>query len=187
MFVFDVSDTEPIPGAPEIPIEVEKPFEVSSGMVKKELDRTILNAIRDGIEITSRKEGSLSAGSIEKTSEKEPKTLSFPHGRDEDGNQIYKTIPVGIASCLTKPLAGRPAMPPWPTNWGTSIVGTWEHKTKIGGRIEEVWRRWWPNSRPRRSPTWYADASELAFPRTGIYRNTWGGMGKSPQSARRTS
>jgi hypothetical protein len=105
MFVFDVSDTEPIPGAPEIPIEVEKPFEVSSGMVGRELDRTILNAIRDGIEITQRKEGAQSAGSIEKTSEKEPKTLSFPPGRDEDGNQIFEPIPRRYSLLLNETLS----------------------------------------------------------------------------------
>ena len=47
MFVFDVSDTEPQKGAPQLPEEVLHPFEPRSGKVGKELERTIENAMRE--------------------------------------------------------------------------------------------------------------------------------------------
>ncbi|SRR5579885_48280 len=65
MFVFDVADTEPGPGAPPLPREVEKPFEVLKGRIGDELQLTIENAKRDGVSITERPQGSQSAGSIQ--------------------------------------------------------------------------------------------------------------------------
>jgi hypothetical protein len=44
MFVFDVSDTEPQDGAPQLPKEIVKPFEPRCGKVGKELEQTIENA-----------------------------------------------------------------------------------------------------------------------------------------------
>ncbi len=67
LFVFDVSDTEPLPGAPELPAKVERPFEVRRGTIGDELKRTIENAKRDGVEISERAHGSQRAGSIETT------------------------------------------------------------------------------------------------------------------------
>lgn len=78
MFVFDVSDTEPVRpdrqglfsgSGPQwekhwIPPEVEKPFEACGGAVERALEHTVENAKRDGIRITRRKEGAQSAGSI---------------------------------------------------------------------------------------------------------------------------
>ena len=64
MFVFDVSDTEAGPNAKPLPPEVENPFEVRSGCVRGEWERTIENAKRDGVRIQPRKEGSQSGGSI---------------------------------------------------------------------------------------------------------------------------
>lgn len=64
MFVYDVSDTEPLEGAPQLPPEVERPFEVRQGYVGTELERTISNAVRDGIEVATRDAGSQSAGVI---------------------------------------------------------------------------------------------------------------------------
>jgi hypothetical protein len=65
MFVFDVSDTGPMEGAPPLPPEVEHPFEVRRGRIGKELLLTVENAKRDGIRITAIEAGSNSAGSIE--------------------------------------------------------------------------------------------------------------------------
>jgi hypothetical protein len=64
MFVFDVSDTEPLPGAPPLPPEVTSPFEVRGGNVGRELEQTIENAKRDGIRVSMRDAGSQSAGQI---------------------------------------------------------------------------------------------------------------------------
>ncbi len=65
MFVFDVSDTEPLEGAPTLPKEVTDPFAVNYGHIHDELAKTIENAKRDGINIAQQDAGSLSAGSIQ--------------------------------------------------------------------------------------------------------------------------
>ena len=64
MFVFDVSDTEPLPDAPPLPPEVVSPFEVRDGKIGGELELTIENAKRDGIRVSLRNAGSQSAGQI---------------------------------------------------------------------------------------------------------------------------
>jgi hypothetical protein len=67
LFVFDVIDTEPLPGAPALPTWVERPFEVRRGKIGDELERTIENAKRDGVNINERAQGSQRAGSIQTT------------------------------------------------------------------------------------------------------------------------
>ena len=64
LFVFDVSDTELEPGAPPLPVEVERPFEVRTLHLGDELVRTITNVGRDGLAVSSQAAGSQSAGSI---------------------------------------------------------------------------------------------------------------------------
>jgi hypothetical protein len=64
MFVFDVSDTDSENGAPPLPVDVERPFEVRGGRIGRELEQTIENAKRDGVEVMTRKAGSQSAGEI---------------------------------------------------------------------------------------------------------------------------
>ena len=64
MFVFDVSDTEPMDGAPLLPDDVVNPFAVRQGKIGGELAKTIENALRDGISITERDAGSQHAGQI---------------------------------------------------------------------------------------------------------------------------
>lgn len=64
MFVFDVSDTEPLPGAKPLPRAVTDPFAVRSGDPGAYLYRTVENAMRDGVEVRERSEGSQLAGTI---------------------------------------------------------------------------------------------------------------------------
>lgn len=64
MFVFDVADTVPLPGAPPLPKEVETPFEVRGGKIGYQLEKALQNCIRDGVAITYRHAGSQSAGQI---------------------------------------------------------------------------------------------------------------------------
>jgi hypothetical protein len=52
VFFFDVSDTEPELGAPPLPLEVERPFEVRRGRVRREVELTIENAKRDGVSVS---------------------------------------------------------------------------------------------------------------------------------------
>jgi hypothetical protein len=65
LFIFDVSDTRPLPDAPPLPRKVVDPFRVKSGQIGGELSSTIENAKRDGVRVSERAEGSQSAGSIQ--------------------------------------------------------------------------------------------------------------------------
>jgi hypothetical protein len=65
LFVFDVSDTSPLPDAPELPQSVTNPFAIFKGKENGELDRTIENAKRDGVRVREIKFGSQHAGQIQ--------------------------------------------------------------------------------------------------------------------------
>lgn len=65
MFVFDVSDTEPLNGARPLPREVVSPFEVRGGKIRDELSVTIESAKRDGVRVGIRDAGAQSAGEIQ--------------------------------------------------------------------------------------------------------------------------
>jgi hypothetical protein len=58
LFVFDISDTEQIPGTAAVPEEALNPFAMGRGKVTNELKRTIENAKRDGVRITEVTHGS---------------------------------------------------------------------------------------------------------------------------------
>ncbi len=75
MFVFDVSDTEPLPGALPLPKDVVNPFDIPKGEAKKEFGWTVFNAAMDGVEVTTENAGSQLAGSIHKCTT--PKQLKF--------------------------------------------------------------------------------------------------------------
>jgi len=94
MFVFDVSDTVPGPKTFHLPKAVDNPFEGLSGRIGPAYDKTIENAKRDGMNITERKEGSQSAGSIISGSGNGPSTILFEIGMDERRNPIFAKIPV---------------------------------------------------------------------------------------------
>jgi hypothetical protein len=70
MFVFDVSETEKIPGSKnvrEVPAGIEKPFEIQSGKLRAgQIEKVIENALRDGVKLNKVKQGSLSAGAIQR-------------------------------------------------------------------------------------------------------------------------
>jgi hypothetical protein len=65
LFVFDVSDTAPLPNARPLPIRVEDPFQVRSGKIGGQLALTVENAKRDGVRVSERADGSQHAGSIQ--------------------------------------------------------------------------------------------------------------------------
>jgi len=68
MFVFDVSDVEPMHGATALPAEVTDPFAVKGKGLNSELEATIENAKRDGVRISIQQTGSQRAGSIQAAS-----------------------------------------------------------------------------------------------------------------------
>jgi hypothetical protein len=65
LFVFDVSDTAPLPNARPLPIRVEDPFQVRSGKIGGQLALTVENAKRDGVRVSEHAVGSQRAGSIQ--------------------------------------------------------------------------------------------------------------------------
>jgi hypothetical protein len=65
LFVFDVSDTAPLPNSPPLPRQVEDPFQVRNGKIGGQLALTIDNAKRDGVRVSERADGSQRAGSIQ--------------------------------------------------------------------------------------------------------------------------
>ena len=139
MFVFDVSDTEPEPGAPSLPPEVEKPFEVRHGhLVGRELERTIENAKRDGIRIILKKKGSQSAGSITMQDEKSiPHPLIVRIGTNTDGGAIYTGIPVRYNLVLNESLSGE------------AVYATMVHELAhlYCGHLGTPNKKWWPDRR----------------------------------------
>lgn len=93
MFVFDVSDTEPGPHPIPLPREVENPFEVRSGTVGGELEKTIENAKCHGIQIDRRRDGSQRAGSISSLNPPLLPPFEFPDEKDKSGNPVVVRIP----------------------------------------------------------------------------------------------
>jgi hypothetical protein len=65
LFVFDVSDTAPLPHAPPLPPQIEDPFRVRNGKIGGQLALTVENAKRDGVRVSERADGSQRAGSIQ--------------------------------------------------------------------------------------------------------------------------
>src|SRR6202158_4064123 len=65
LFVFDVSDTAPLPNTRPLPIRVQDPFHVRSGKIGGQLALTVENAKRDGVRVSERADGSQRAGSIQ--------------------------------------------------------------------------------------------------------------------------
>src|ERR1700676_5245783 len=66
LFVFDASDTAPLPNARPLPVPAIDPFQVRSGKMGGQLALTIENAKRDGVRVSERADGSQRAGSIER-------------------------------------------------------------------------------------------------------------------------
>jgi hypothetical protein len=66
LFVFDASDTEPLPNARPLPVAVNDPFRMRSGKIGGHLALTIQNAKRDGVRVSERADGSQRAGSIQR-------------------------------------------------------------------------------------------------------------------------
>jgi hypothetical protein len=66
-----------------------------------DVQRTIENAKRDGIEIINKQEGSRLAGFIMAGSKNSSKSLLFRTGKDQKGFPIYQRIPVRYCLLIT--------------------------------------------------------------------------------------
>jgi len=131
LFVFDVSDTAPLPNACPLPPQVEEPFQVRNGKIGGQLTRTIDNAKRDGVRVSERADGSQRAGSIQWASA---------------GQHLEFTI-------AKKPLPKATQVPLWfelLLNSGFSAevrYGTLVHELAhlYCGHLGTPNRRWWPD------------------------------------------
>lgn len=153
MFVFDVSETDPGPDAPPLPEEVTNPFKVRSGKIGPELEWTIENAKRDGIEIVTKKEGSQLAGFIMTVSENSSKSLLFQIGQDQKGVPIYQRIPVRYCLLLNENLSRE------------SRYATLTHE--LGhlycGHLGSPNRKWWPDRKGLDDPVVEFEAEAVAY------------------------
>jgi len=137
MFVFDVSDTEPLDGAPPLPPEVESPFDVTAGRINYELVDTIENAKRDGIRILEKKLGSQRAGSIRFAGNENIAPLKFPAGRDEQGNPKFVQVKVGFDLLINQDL------PPE----ARYVTVAHELAHLYCGHLGTPDKKWWPDRR----------------------------------------
>lgn len=137
MFVFDVSDTEPGENAKPLPPQVERPFEPQKGVVGSEMERTKENAKRDGVRISTRKEGSQSAGSICAVNGKGIDPLLFSAGKDQNGEEVTKKIPVRYDLVINEQLSR------------TAQYATMVHELAhlYCGHIGSPNQKWWPDRR----------------------------------------
>jgi len=94
MFVFDLGDVEPLPGAGKLPPEVTDPFgpRPGKGQIGGELDQTIEKAKRDGIRVLLQHAGTQSAGSIQWAKAINQSYLHFCTGKDRQGRPKYQEI-----------------------------------------------------------------------------------------------
>jgi hypothetical protein len=137
MFVFDVSDTEPLPGAPPLPREIEKPFEITEGKIRGELERTIENAKRDGIRILGEKAGSQAAGSIRWAGNQNVPPLQFYTGKDEKGNPTFQEVKVRYELLVNQDL----------NREGRYVSIAHELAHLYCGHLGTPNKNWWPDRR----------------------------------------
>ena len=96
MFAFDVSDTQPLPGAKPLPRHVTDPFATSGPVrVGGQLERTVENAKRDGVLIAENDAGSQSAGQINAMESGEFVSFQFrtrPYPESRDVKVCYELL-----------------------------------------------------------------------------------------------
>ena len=135
MFVFDVADTEPLPGAKPLPAETEKPFEGANGDLKFLYEDTIDSAKRDGVRIHEAKEGSQSAGSIHVVQTKGLPPLLFQTGVDKERKPTYVGVPVRYDLLINDSLSRQAKY--------ATVVHELAHL--YCGHLGTPNEKWWPN------------------------------------------
>lgn len=153
MFVFDVSDTEAGPHAKPLPPEVDRPFEVRSGCICGQGDRTIENAKRDGIRIQARKEGSQSGGSIRVTDGRTLPPLIFDAGTDRAGRPKLVEVPVRYDILFNESASKE--------SWYATVVHELAHL--YCGHLGTPNAKWWPDRRGLDLQTAEFEAESVAY------------------------
>lgn len=104
MFVFDVSDTNPLEDAPPLPKEVTDPFRTDYKCALGSRGTMLYqNAIRDGIRMSVVQRGSQAAGSIQCTSD--AGAMPFQDGFDKEKNPKFVQIPVAYELLVSDKLS----------------------------------------------------------------------------------
>lgn len=137
MVVYDVGDTEALPGARPLPREITDPLgiqaRINDGAVLKLWDRTVSNAVRDGVRVTLVDTAAHSAGSTYWG--KSLGTVSRPAPRSKGPEEVYRLrheievnrnlAPIDRYTTLVHELAhiylghiGTPNPDHWPDRWG---------------------------------------------------------------------
>ena len=137
MFVFDVSDTEPAEDAPDLPPEVEQPFEVTHGKIGRGLEMVIDNAKRDCVRITKSPAGSQSAGSIRCLAVGVTYSQQFQTGIDKERNPVFLDIPVKFDLLINSKLSREEQY--------ATIVHELAHL--YCGHLGTPDEKWWPDRR----------------------------------------
>src|SRR5258708_7277740 len=131
LFVFDVSDTAPLPNARPLPIRVENPFHVRSGKIGEHLALTIENAKRDGVQVSERAHGSQLAGSIQQV--EAGRHLEFTVAKQQ--TPISTQIPLWFEVLLNSSLSAE-------ARFGTLVH---ELAHLYCGHLGTPNDRWWPD------------------------------------------
>jgi IrrE N-terminal-like domain len=141
LFVFDVSDTTPLPGAPQLPQSVTNPFAIFRGRESGQLAKTIENAKRDGVRVHEREFGSQRAGQIQTANGAEVFHLSERHLLTEK----IVTVPIRYELLLN---SHQPSEERYATlvhelghlycgHLGTSNAQHWPDRRYLGPQVEE--------------------------------------------------
>lgn len=168
MFVFDISDIEPGPFARQLPAQISDPFAIQHGKVGQQLDLTIENALRDGVDISDHLAGSQLAGSIRQSGTAQ--TLKAVRSRKPE--ITYETVPRRYEMLLSTHLSKEARY--------ATLVHELGHL--YCGHIGSPNAKWWPDRRGlsrvveglKLSPsaTWFVDGLGSRLRQTNIFPDT---------------
>ena len=153
MPVFDVSDTEPTEHARDLPIRVEKPFEIRSGYVGKKLDILVENAIRDGVRIIKSDHGSQAGGSIRRIDRDVKASQKFIISDRGTRNPTTVDIPVRYDMLLNKDLSDE----------AQYAVIAHELGHLYCGHLGTPNKKWWPSRRGLEHAVREFEAESIAY------------------------
>ncbi|MBE0448573.1 MAG: hypothetical protein IBX64_10835 [Actinobacteria bacterium] len=153
MFVFDVSDTEPIKGARPLPPEVDRPFEVIKGRIGGRLKLVTDNAKRDGVRVTESPAGSQSAGSIQQVPSAVRESQLFQDGVDKYRNPVFINIPIRYDLIINSKL----------TSEAQYVTMVHELAYLYCGHLGTPNDRWWPDRRGLNHAVCEFEAESVAY------------------------